>query len=69
MDYHIGFSHIAFQVDDVNAIFDKALENGVSILGKVVEKKVDLRHTCSIPRIKFIFPTISKTGHKNLNFW
>ena len=41
MDHHIGFSHIAFQVDDVNATFDKALENGASALGKVVEKKVE----------------------------
>ena len=41
MANHIGLSHIAFQVDDVNEIFDKALENGASALGKVVEKKVE----------------------------
>ena len=36
----VGFAHIAFEVDDVDATFDKALENGASKLGKITQKEV-----------------------------
>ena len=35
-----GFTHIAFEVEDVNATFEKALENGAIKLGEIVEKEV-----------------------------
>ncbi len=35
-----GFTHIAFEVDDVEAVFQRALENGGSGLGQVTQKKV-----------------------------
>lgn len=36
-----GFAHIAFAVDDVAAVFKKALENGGTTLGEVTRKKID----------------------------
>ena len=35
-----GFTHIAFEVDDVEAVFQLALEHGGTRLGKVTEKEV-----------------------------
>ncbi|RTZ95266.1 MAG: VOC family protein, partial [Deltaproteobacteria bacterium] len=35
-----GFTHIAFEVDDVGQTFKAAMENGGQVLGKVTEKKV-----------------------------
>lgn len=35
-----GFSHIAFEVDDVRSTFALALENGGASLGEVTEKQV-----------------------------
>ena len=31
------FAHIAFKVDDVNKILKKALDNGATTLGEVIE--------------------------------
>jgi len=36
-----GFTHIAFEVDDVDQILKNALKNGGKLLGKVTEKKVE----------------------------
>lgn len=36
-----GFSHIAFEVEDIQNILEKALENGASMLGQVVNKKIE----------------------------
>ncbi|WP_028581214.1 VOC family protein [Desulfogranum japonicum] len=36
-----GITHIAFEVNDVKAIFDKALENGATQLGSIVEREVE----------------------------
>ncbi len=36
----VGFTHIAFEVDDVDETFDKALKNGATKLGKITEKEV-----------------------------
>ncbi|MCP3872367.1 MAG: VOC family protein [Desulfobacteraceae bacterium] len=41
MANHIGFTHIAFQVDDVEKTFEKAIKNGGSVLGKVTRKEVE----------------------------
>ena len=36
-----GFTHIAFEVDDVEEIFEKALKKGGQSLGKVTRKTVE----------------------------
>lgn len=41
MANHVGFTHIAFEVDDVTKTLDCALNKGASTLGAVTEKKVD----------------------------
>ncbi len=38
---HAGFTHIAFQVDDVEATFKKAIKAGGTALGEVTRKKVE----------------------------
>ncbi|HBV98594.1 MAG: glyoxalase [Peptococcaceae bacterium BICA1-7] len=37
----VGFSHIAFLVEDVRFYFDRLLANGGSTLGELVEKEID----------------------------
>ncbi|MDC0932444.1 VOC family protein [Arcobacteraceae bacterium] len=41
MANHIGFTHIAFEVDDVDVILKKALEHNASKLGEVIENKIE----------------------------
>lgn len=41
MANHIGFTHIAFEVDDVNATLDKALKYDASKLGEIIEKEIE----------------------------
>ncbi len=41
MPNQIGITHIAFEVDDVYATLEKALANGASELGKIVENKIE----------------------------
>lgn len=36
-----GFAHIAFAVDDVESVFNKALAHGGSKLGRITQKEVD----------------------------
>jgi hypothetical protein len=40
MANHQGFTHIAFEVENVHKIFEMALANKGAELGQVVEKKV-----------------------------
>ena len=40
MANHRGYTHIAFEVDDVRTVYDKALKEGGTPLGKVTEKPV-----------------------------
>ncbi len=40
MPNHQGFTHIAFEVEDVRKTLEMALKNGGMLLGQVVEKKV-----------------------------
>jgi predicted enzyme related to lactoylglutathione lyase len=41
MANYTGFTHIAFEVDDVEQTLNKALKNGGKLLGKITEKKVE----------------------------
>ena len=41
MANQIGFTHIAFEVEDVDAILEKALKYGASMLGEVIENEVE----------------------------
>ena len=41
MANYTGITHIAFEVEDVNTTFKKALESGAIKLGEVVEKEVE----------------------------
>jgi catechol 2,3-dioxygenase-like lactoylglutathione lyase family enzyme len=41
MANHIGFTHIAFEVEDVEKILSDALKQGAIQLGKITEKIVD----------------------------
>ncbi len=38
---HTGFGHIAFLVDDVKKIYEKALEHGGQALGEVTQKEIE----------------------------
>ena len=40
MANHTGFTHIAFQVDDVDTVFQLALEKGGKFLGEVTQKEI-----------------------------
>ncbi len=50
MANYTGFTHIAFEVEDVGAILKTALSYGAKVLGEVVEKKVD-----GIGILKFVY--------------
>ncbi|MCP4747952.1 MAG: VOC family protein [Desulfobacteraceae bacterium] len=41
MANYVGFTHIAFEVDDVDQVLDKAVNNGGQLLGKVTEKRIE----------------------------
>ena len=41
MANYIGFTHIAFEVESVDAILEKALKYNATKLGKVIEKEVE----------------------------
>ena len=41
MANQIGFTHIAFEVEDVDTTLAKALEHGASMLGEVIENEVE----------------------------
>lgn len=50
MANYTGFTHIAFEVDDVDKILDNALKQGASLLGKVTEKVVE-----GVGLLKFLY--------------
>lgn len=50
MANHTGFTHIAFEVEDVNSTLDKALENGAELLGTIVEKPIE-----NVGILKFVY--------------
>ena len=41
MANHIGYTHIAFEVESVDEILEKALTHNATKLGKVIEKEVE----------------------------
>ena len=41
MANHTGFTHIAFEVDDVEQTFNSAMKNGGRSLGKITEKTIE----------------------------
>ncbi len=50
MANYVGFTHIAFEVDDVDLILDNALKNGAILLGKTTEKEVE-----GVGVLKFVY--------------
>ncbi len=50
MANHIGLTHIAFEVPDVDRTFALALENGGQVLGKMTERRVD-----GVGNLKFVY--------------
>jgi predicted enzyme related to lactoylglutathione lyase len=47
---NIGFTHIAFEVDDVDQTLKSALENGGKMLGQITEHFVE-----EVGRLKFVY--------------
>ena len=50
MANHVGLTHIAFEVPDVDQTFALALENGGQVLGKVTERMVE-----GVGKLKFVY--------------
>ena len=50
MANYIGFTHIAFEVEDVETIFSYALKNGASKLGEITEKIIS-----GVGVLKFVY--------------
>jgi catechol 2,3-dioxygenase-like lactoylglutathione lyase family enzyme len=50
MANHNGFTHIAFEVEDVDKIFIDALKKGAAKLGEVTEKMID-----GVGVLKFVY--------------
>jgi len=50
MANHVGLTHIAFEVRDVDQTLADALENGGQLLGKVTEKTID-----GVGNLKFVY--------------
>lgn len=50
MPNHTGFSHIAFEVEDVDATLKKALENGAGMLGKITKREIE-----GVGKLKFVY--------------
>ena len=50
MANHVGFTHIAFEVDDVDQTLKLAMEHGGKMLGKITEKIVN-----GVGQLKFVY--------------
>ncbi len=50
MPNYTGFTHIAFEVEDVEITLNTALSNGAELLGEVTEKKIE-----NIGTINFVY--------------
>jgi predicted enzyme related to lactoylglutathione lyase len=42
---HTGFTHIAFEVEDVQGVLDRALDNGATMLGEVTSQAYEGKGT------------------------
>ena len=50
MANYIGFTHIAFEVDDVDQTLNAAMKSGGKLLGKITEKAVE-----GVGLLKFVY--------------
>lgn len=50
MANHVGLTHLAFEVQDVDQTLADALENGGKLLGKVTEKTIE-----GVGNLKFVY--------------
>ncbi len=50
MANHIGFAHIAFEVENVDDVVSKALKNGGESLGEIIENEIE-----GVGTIKFTY--------------
>lgn len=50
MANHTGLTHIAFEVEDVDAVFAKAMSMGAGALGRITEKSID-----GVGMLKFVY--------------
>jgi catechol 2,3-dioxygenase-like lactoylglutathione lyase family enzyme len=50
MPNHVGLTHIAFEVDDVEQTLNKAINNGGQILGNVTERTIE-----GVGELKFVY--------------
>ena len=50
MANHTGFTHIAFEVDDVETTLNTALRHGAGLLGEVAEKEIE-----TVGILKFVY--------------
>jgi catechol 2,3-dioxygenase-like lactoylglutathione lyase family enzyme len=50
MANHTGFTHIAFEVEDVDATLKVALSKGAQLLGEVTEKEIE-----NVGTLKFVY--------------
>jgi predicted enzyme related to lactoylglutathione lyase len=50
MANYCGFTHIAFEVENVSETFDAAIRNGGQLLGEVIERKIE-----GIGNLKFVY--------------
>lgn len=50
MANHIGFTHLAFEVADVEKTLQKALEKGASLLGEVTRQDIE-----GVGRLSFVY--------------
>ena len=50
MANHTGFTHIAFEVEDVETTLNNALSEGAGLLGEVTEKKIE-----NVGILKFVY--------------
>lgn len=50
MANYTGYTHIAFEVEDVETTLNNALNNGAKLLGKVTEKQIE-----NVGALKFVY--------------
>ncbi len=50
MANHIGFTHIAFEVDDFDSVYEAALNQGATDLGRPTEKLIE-----GVGTLKFVY--------------
>ena len=64
MANYIGYTHIAFEVDDVTQTLEMALNCGASMLGEITEKNVD-----GVGMLKFVYFRDSEGNIIEIQSW